>query len=80
MKSISLKLPEPLHSRLEAEARRRRTSKSEVVRQCVEKTLTGPRKPGKPSCFDLVSDMAGCVKGGPADLASNPKYLEGFGT
>lgn len=31
-----------------------------------------------PSAFDLASDLAGCLDG-PADLSTNPKYMEGFG-
>jgi hypothetical protein len=29
--------------------------------------------------YDLARDLAGSVKGLPRDLATNPKYLEGFG-
>ena len=29
----------------------------------------------------LAEDGAiGCIKGGPADMSTNPKYMEGFGT
>jgi hypothetical protein len=31
------------------------------------------------SCHDLVRDLAGTMKGLPADLADNPEYLEGLG-
>lgn len=27
----------------------------------------------------MRSGMIGCVEGGPPDLATNPKYMEGFG-
>lgn len=34
------------------------------------------------SFFDAASRLGliGCVEGGPADLSTNPKYMEGFGT
>ena len=35
-------------------------------------------KPGSVS-FERIEDLAGSVKGGPPDLASNKKYLEGLG-
>jgi hypothetical protein len=78
MTTISLKVPEVLDTRLAEEARRRRTSKSAVVRECVEKMLLSPRKGQAASCLDLAGDLAGCLSG-PRDMATNPKYLEDFG-
>jgi hypothetical protein len=33
------------------------------------------------SAYDLLSEagLIGCIEGGPADVSSNPKYMEGFG-
>ncbi len=79
MRTISLKLPDELLADIEREAKARRVSKSALVRQSVEAALRrGPRR-GDASCYDLARDLAGTVKGLPRDLASNPKYLEGFG-
>jgi hypothetical protein len=33
----------------------------------------------QPSLYDLTKEFCGCIKGGPADLSTNPKYMEGFG-
>lgn len=77
--NISLKLPDRLLERLEAESHARGATKSALVRNCLEKTL-GARPAGdKASCYDLASDLAGSLKGLPHDLATHPKYLEGFG-
>jgi hypothetical protein len=35
--------------------------------------------PGAVSCYDVARDMAGSVRGLPADLAVNPEYMKGFG-
>ena len=78
MTTISLKVPATLDSRLTEEAQRRRTSKSALVRECVEKVLLAPRKDRAASCLDLAEDLAGCLKG-PRDIATNLKYLEDFG-
>jgi hypothetical protein len=78
MTTISLKVPATLDSRLAEEAQRRRTSKSALVRECVEKMLVAPRKGHAASCLDLAGDLAGCLNG-PSDIATNPKYLEDFG-
>ena len=48
MTTISLKLPENLLARLERESRARRTTKSSVVRECLEQQL-----PDKPPPLDL---------------------------
>ena len=78
MTTISLKGPDTLDSRLSEEAQRRRTSKSAVIRECVEKMLLAPRKDRAASCLDLAGDLAGCLKG-PRDIATNSKYLDDFG-
>ncbi|HEY5894614.1 MAG TPA: CopG family transcriptional regulator [Chthoniobacterales bacterium] len=78
MTTISLKVPDILDTRLAEEAQRRRTSKSAVVRDCVEKMLLKPHKGGAGSCLDLAEDLAGCLTG-PRDIATNPEYLDDFG-
>ena len=79
MQTISLKLPDSLLARLEKESRLRRTNKSALVRAALERELS-LRKAGKqPSCYDLARDLAGSIKGLPKDIATNPKYMEGFG-
>ncbi len=77
--TISLKVPDHLLERLEAESRARRTTKSSLVRECLEKALDARASGGKATCYDLARDLAGSVKGLPRDLATNPKYLDGFG-
>jgi predicted transcriptional regulator len=76
MKTLSLKVPDALDTRLTAVARRRATSKSAVVRDALERLATGDE--AHPSALDLARDLAGCVAG-PRDLSSNPKHLRGYG-
>jgi predicted DNA-binding antitoxin AbrB/MazE fold protein len=35
-----------------------------------------------PTLFEMLDEagLIGCVKGAPADLSTNPKHMEGFGT
>ena len=76
MVTMSLKLPLALSKELEAEAARRATSKSSVVRACLEHGLRKSRtQRARPSCLDLVGDLAGAFEG-PADLSTNPDYLD----
>ena len=79
MNTISLKLPDKLLELLESESRLRRTTKSALVRESLEKTLMGRSRGNKTNCYDLASDLAGSVKGLPRDLATNAKHMEGFG-
>lgn len=78
MVTITMKLPEALAARVEQEAKRRNTTKSQFVRECVERTLAGSPSGASPSFHDLAQDKCGCLRG-PRDLATNPRYLEGYG-
>ena len=79
MRTISLKLPDDLLAQLNKQAKARRTTKSMLVRESLEKALHEQPPAGFVSCYDLARDLAGSVKGLPKDLAENPKYMEGFG-
>ena len=79
MKTISLKLPQALNSKLDLVCKQRGQSKSEIVRAALEQFLNGLPSARQPrSALDLAGDLVGCVKG-PGDLSTNPKYMEGFG-
>jgi predicted transcriptional regulator len=79
MQTISLKLPDDLLADLKREAKARRVSKSALVRESVEAALWRRPRRSAASCYDLARDLAGTIKGLPRNLASNPKYMEGFG-
>ena len=79
MPTISLKLPDDLLTRLTEQAKARRVTKSWLVRESLETALSEQASDRTPSCYDLASDLAGVIKGLPEDLATNPKYMEGFG-
>jgi hypothetical protein len=78
MTTISLKIDEKLAAGLDAEARARRTTRSELCREA----LTGlMRKSGKskPSLLQQSKDLCGAGSSGMGDLSSNPRHLAGFG-
>ena len=77
MKSVSLKLPDELHSQLARLSKQRGAAKSEVVRDALE-AYFADAKNGGASCADLAGDLVGSLDG-PADLATNPKHLRGYG-
>ncbi len=78
MKTVTLKLPDDLHAILIATARRRHTSKSDVVRQAIEAYLNGGGAVPRGSLVELAADLIGSVEG-PGDLSHNPKYLDDLG-
>jgi predicted DNA-binding protein len=78
MTTITCKLPDDLAAQLNAAAREERRPKSAILREALEQRLQGSRKPVV-SAFDLVKPLRGSIKEGPADLATNPEHLNGFG-
>jgi predicted transcriptional regulator len=79
MATITCRISAELDSRLEEAARRQRVSKSTLVRRAVEASLNGARRKSRPTAYDLAKHLAGSIRGAPGDLATNPKYMEGFG-
>lgn len=68
-----------LQSGLRRRAALAQKSESEVVREALEAYLSNA--PEGPSAYDLAvrAGVIGCVKSGPRDLSTNPKYFKGFG-
>jgi hypothetical protein len=75
MKTLTVRLPEALVADIEAESRRRKTSKSDIVRE----RLAARKQDVSPS-YEAIADLAGSVDGLPADLSANIKrYLKATG-
>jgi hypothetical protein len=79
MKTLTLKLPQELETKLAAAARRQRRTKSDVARQALEAYLNGGKEAGQGAFLELAADLVGSLEG-PGDLSHNPKYMDGFGT
>jgi len=77
--TITCKIPDDLNDRLEAEASRAMLPKSALVREALNRSFKRPRQPPKTAAFDRVRDLCGIIKDGPADMSTNPKYMDGFG-
>ena len=62
---------------------RQQLSKSELVRRAVAVYLEQSESVAKvrtaPSVLALASDLVGCFGGGPKDLSSNPRHMNGLG-
>ncbi len=73
MKTTTLQLPEPLFQKAVARARRLGVSQSKIFRDAIERDLAEGKK--EPSMLDLMSDLVGCIKGGPPDVARRHKEI-----
>lgn len=79
MKTLSVKLPDPLARWLRTRARELRRTQSDLVRQALEAQRQGTKNGKKAkSCGELMADFDGFFQG-PPDLSTNPKYMEGYG-
>ncbi len=74
MRTVSFKLTAELDEALGELARRRRSSRSAVVREALEALVRDRRR----SVTALAGDIVGSVEG-PGDLSTNPKYMADFG-
>jgi len=77
--TITCKISENLNAELEAIAEKRGISKSEFVREAIERSLERQKYQVKLSAWDVMKEACGVLKGGPRDLATNPKHTKEFG-
>ncbi len=78
MKTVSLKLPDPLFMTLSRMAAKKGESRSALIREAVETFVMKESSGTKASCLDMAKDLAGCI-GGPEDLSFNKDRLRGYG-
>jgi hypothetical protein len=57
----------------------RKVPKSTVVGKGIAVNLQEQKKPGRLSAYDVMKEACGIIKSGRRDLATNPKYMKGFG-
>lgn len=74
MRTVSFKLSERLDDALSELARRRKSSRSALVREAVEALAKGKRR----SVTAAVDEVLDPVDE-PADLSTNPKHMAGYG-
>ena len=79
MRRISVQVESKLEFQLEAAARDQGVRPSAIVRQALEEYLRTRTSP--PNARQVAEQLGilGAYPGLPADLSTNPKYMEGFG-
>jgi hypothetical protein len=78
MKTLTLKIPEILETRLNVFAHKNRLSRSEIVRRALVEYFSTANESNPGSFLDLAQDLAGSIDGSP-DLSTNKTLLEGYG-
>jgi Arc/MetJ-type ribon-helix-helix transcriptional regulator len=79
MKTLTVRLPEALVAQIEGESRRRKLSKSDVVRERLNLAAASREKP---TSLDAIADLIGAVDGLPASMSAQKKKhlkLTGYG-
>jgi Arc/MetJ-type ribon-helix-helix transcriptional regulator len=74
MRTVSFKLSEQLDDALSDLARRRKSSRSALVREALQALATGRRR----SVTVVVDELVGSLDG-PTDLSTNPKHMSEYG-
>lgn len=74
MRTVSFKLPGHLDDALDELARRRKTSRSALVREALETLAKGKRW----SVTAAVETLVGSLDG-PVDLSTNPRHMARYG-
>ncbi len=78
MKTLTVRLPEALLAQIEAESRRRKLSKSDLVRERLTQATKSIRR--QPAMLDAIADVIGSIDGLPRNLsARTKKYLKSSG-
>jgi hypothetical protein len=74
VKTLTVKLPDPLFAEIESAARSRRVTKSEIVRERLERS-----KSEKTSLWSRMQDLVIEGESLPRDLSSNKEHLRQYG-
>ena len=74
MRTVSFKLPEDLDERLSDLARKRKSSRSALVREALEALTKESRR-----SVTAAVDALNLVVEGPSDLSANREHLAGYG-
>jgi predicted transcriptional regulator len=78
MKTVAIKLPNDLLTKIQHVAKKRGETRSAVMREALEEAFSQKENEDTGSCLDLARDLAGCVQG-PPDLSTNPMHMDRYG-
>ena len=79
VETLSIRLSKAERTALRAAARKQNLSQGEIVRNALKAYGVAPKEAVPPNAHELVKHLVGQQSGGPGDLSTNPRYLDGFG-
>ncbi len=79
IETLSIRLSKAERTALRMAAKKGKISQGQLVRKALLAYGVGATGKPAPNAYDLIKDLIGKNKGGPGDLSTNPKYMEGFG-
>ena len=79
MKTISIRLPEELETRIRAAAQARRVSRSKLIRDVLARNFRDDATSNGRSAYEEMMQGLGVTRSGFSDLATGSDHLEGFG-
>ena len=77
--TVSVRLTPEIEARLDALMAKRRTTRSRYLRAIIEAHLAGNEAESGTVALARAGRLVGSLDGLPADLASNPRHLKGYG-
>lgn len=77
--TLSIRISKAERTALRVAAQKEKLSQGQLVRKALQAYGVKPVGKNNPRAHDLVKDLIGKYDDGPGDLATNPKYMEGFG-
>jgi len=77
--TLSLRISKAEIRALRRRARAEQVSQGTLVRKALRAYGVTPEPEKAKTGYDVIKHLIGSCKGGPSDLATNPKYMEGFG-
>src|SRR5260370_39327458 len=81
MNTLTIEVSDELTARLREASEREHVPPAQIVQEVLDRLLptTEELRPPGGSLADKMKDAIGCFDSGLTDLATNPKYMEGYG-
>ena len=77
--TLSLRISKPERRALRERARSEGTSEGNLVRRALRAYGITPEPDSTKSAYDVIQHLIGRRRGGPKDLSTNPRHLDGYG-
>lgn len=77
--TLAIRISKAERTALRKRAKLEKLSQGDLVRRALRAYGVTPEAEKPKSGYDVIKHLIGSCKGGPSDLATNPKHMERFG-